>query len=82
MPAPYAVMKMLEETRAYHDNIFGLEKVIRAGLEIQAFPVDHTLDNHTLGSSKFGKPASECDRLLNGGILLQAIPGRWISPVT
>ncbi len=24
----YAVMKLLEETGAHHDNIFGLEKVI------------------------------------------------------
>jgi hypothetical protein len=67
---------MLEETRAHHDNIFGLEEVIRAGLELQAFPVDHTLDCHILGGSKFGKPASECDGLLDGGIVLQTIPTR------
>src|SRR5215471_224197 len=66
----------LEETRAHHDDIFGLEKVIRASLEIQAFPVDHTLDCHTLGGSKFGKPASECYSLLDGGILFQTIPTR------
>src|SRR3989454_1230319 len=66
----------LEETRAHHDHICGLEKVIRAGLEIQAFPVDHTLDCYPLGGSKFGKPASECDSLLDGGILLQTIPTR------
>ena len=30
----YAVMKLLEETGVHHDNIFGLEKVIWAGLEI------------------------------------------------
>jgi hypothetical protein len=30
----YAVMQRLEETRAHHDHIFGLEKVIGAGLEI------------------------------------------------
>src|SRR5262245_47235508 len=67
---------MLEETRAHYDNIFGLEKVIRAGLEIYAFPIDHTLDCHTLGGGKFGKPTSKRDRLLDGGILLQTIPTR------
>src|SRR5215471_15385480 len=67
---------MLEETWAHHDHIFGLEDVIRASLEIQAFPVDHTLDGHTLGGSKFGKPTSERNSLLDGGILLQTIPTR------
>src|SRR5215475_1714720 len=76
MPASHAVKKMLEETRAHYDNIFGLEEVIRAGLELPTFPVDHTLDYHTLGSSKFAKAASECYGLLDGGIVLQTIPTR------
>src|SRR6476659_3397619 len=71
-------MKMLEETWAHHDNIFGLEKGIRTGLEIQAFPVDHTLDCHTLGGSKFGKSTGERDSLLDGGFFLQTIPTRAV----
>src|SRR5215510_1621152 len=68
--------KMLEETRAHHDNIFGLEEVIRGSLELQAFPIDHTLDYYILGGSRFGKPASGCYHLLDGRILLQTMPTR------
>ena len=37
----------LKQTRAYHQHIFCLEKIIGTGLEIHASPVDHTLDEHS-----------------------------------
>jgi hypothetical protein len=66
----------LKQTWAYYQHIFCLEKIIRTGLEIHASPVDHTLDEHGFGGSKFREPTRECNSLLDGGILLQTIPAR------